>query len=52
MMDNIDLCKPDDGFSMLSREEKMETYGGAYKGPILPHIWLQFLLEQLEKRKD
>jgi hypothetical protein len=51
-MDTSNLCKSDDGFSPLSQEEKMGTYGGVYKGPILPHIWLQFLLEQLEKRKD
>jgi hypothetical protein len=52
MMETNDFRGPDDGFSMLSQEEQFEMYGGSYKGPILPHVWLQFILEKLKNRED
>lgn len=52
MMDANDFRRPEDGFSMLSQEEQFEICGGTYKGPILPHVWLQLLLEKLKNRED
>ena len=52
IMENHDLSKTEDGFSRLSLEEQMVMYGGLYRGPVLPHIWLQLLLDKWQYRED
>jgi hypothetical protein len=51
-METNDLHRSDDDFSLISRAEQLETFGGLYRGPILPNIWVQCLMEALKKRED
>ncbi len=52
-MNTYNTLKKETGFRKLGKEELFDTYGGSmYKGPILPHIWLQFFIERLRSKED
>ena len=51
-MHNDDYLRSENGFAVLDEQELMETSGGLYKGPVLPHVWVRLLIDRIRNRED